>query len=138
HRLDGSAVLPLAFATELMAEAAAATWPDLTVVAVRNLQLFKGLTIEGPPLEIVITVRPPVHQNEDGFTEADVDIATPSLAPATRYRAVVQLSVHAPRRPAFIRPAGTLSPLPLSLNEAYRQWTFHGPLFQRVTSIEGL
>jgi NAD(P)-dependent dehydrogenase (short-subunit alcohol dehydrogenase family) len=138
HRLDGRAVLPLAFATELIAEAAAATWPDLTVVAVRNLQLFKGLTLDGTPLEIVITVRPPVHQNEEGLTEADVTIATPSLTPPTRYRAVVQLSAHTPRPVAFNAPAGTLSPLPLPLDEAYRQWTFHGPLFQRVTSIEGL
>jgi NAD(P)-dependent dehydrogenase (short-subunit alcohol dehydrogenase family) len=138
HRLDGKAVLPLAFATEFMAEAAAATWPDLTVVAVKNLQLLKGIAVDDSPVQMVITVRPPVHQNDEGLTEADVELATPALLPPTRYRAVVELATRPATRPTFSPPAGTLSAFPLSRNDAYQRWTFHGPLFQRVTSIDGM
>ena len=138
HRLDDRPVLPLAVATELMAEAAQATWPDLTVVAVRNLQLFKGVVVEDRSVPLVVTVRAAVHGGEDGLTHADVEISTPSLAPPVRYRAVVELGPRLPEPPAFEGPVTTLTPLPVPLERAYRDWTFHGPMFRRVTEIAGI
>src|SRR5204862_7868071 len=78
HRLDGRPVLPLAFATEFMAEAAQAACPDLRVVAVRNLQLLKGIVVDGAAVPMIVTVRSAVHSNDLGMTEVDVDISTPS------------------------------------------------------------
>jgi NAD(P)-dependent dehydrogenase (short-subunit alcohol dehydrogenase family) len=138
HRLDEHPVLPLAVATELMAEAVQAVWPDLTVVAVRSLQLFKGIVVDEGPLPLVITVRASVHSNDEGLTEADVEIAVPSRKPPVRYRAVVQLGTRLPEAPPFDPPARPLTPLPMSLERAYREWTFHGPMFQRLTSVEGI
>ena len=138
HRLDGKPVLPLAFATEFMAQAAQAAFPDLRVVAVRNLQLFKGIVVDPAPLPIVLTVRSAVHSNDDGLTEVDVDISTPGIAPPMRYRAVVQMATRALEAPSFDPPAWPLAPLSKSLERAYSDWTFHGPLFQRVTNIAGI
>ena len=139
HRLDGRAVLPLAFATELMVEAAHGVWPDLTVVAVRNLQLFKGIVLESSPVLLDIDVRMPVHSDDGLITSADVEITTPAaVSPALRYRCAVDLAHRDAVSPVMTPPAGPLQPLALPVDEAYRQWTFHGPLFRRITSIEGI
>jgi NAD(P)-dependent dehydrogenase (short-subunit alcohol dehydrogenase family) len=140
HRLDGRPVLPLAVATELIAEAAQASRPDLTVVAVRGLQLLKGIVVDVDRVPMVITVRPLVNRSDTGLTEAAVDISTPTLVPVVRYRAVVELAARAPQPIAFDPPVPSpaLTPLALPLDRAYRQWTFHGPLFQRVTRVDGI
>jgi NAD(P)-dependent dehydrogenase (short-subunit alcohol dehydrogenase family) len=138
HRLDGKPVLPLAFATEFMAQAAQAAFPDLRVVAVRNLQLFKGIVVDPAPMPIMLTVRSAVHSNDDGLTEVDVEISTPSNPPPMRYRAVVQMATRALPAPALDPPAWPQVPLAKSLERAYSEWTFHGPLFQRITNIAGI
>jgi NAD(P)-dependent dehydrogenase (short-subunit alcohol dehydrogenase family) len=138
HRLDGRPVLPLAFATELMAEAAQAAWPDLHVIAVRNLQLLKGIVVDPAPLPVVVTVRTAARTNDDGITGVDVDISTPSLKPPARYSCVVEMASRTAELPAFKVPAWPLIPLSKPLDRAYRDWTFHGPLFQRVTAIAGI
>jgi len=121
-----------------MAEAAQAAWPDLRVVAVRNLQLFKGIVVDTAPLPSVVTVRSGVHSQDADLTEVDVDISTPSLKPPLRYSCVVQMAARASEVPVFDVPAWPLIPLSKSLEGAYRDWTFHGPLFQRVTEIAGI
>jgi NAD(P)-dependent dehydrogenase (short-subunit alcohol dehydrogenase family) len=138
HRLDGRPVLPLAVATEFMAEAAQAVWPDLRVVAVRDLQLFKGIMVESSAVPMVITVRSGVHSDDNGLTEVDVDISTPSTNPPLRYRSVVQMAMRDVSPPGFDRPASPLVPLSTSLDRAYNEWTFHGPAFRRITDIAGI
>jgi NAD(P)-dependent dehydrogenase (short-subunit alcohol dehydrogenase family) len=138
HRHDGRPVLPLAFATEFMAEAAQAAWPDLRVVAVRDLQLFKGIVVDSAAVPMIISVRGAVHGTDNGITEVDVEISTPSLNPSLRYRSVVQLASRDMKSPAYDAPASPLVPLSTSLDRAYSEWTFHGPLFQRVTEIAGI
>ena len=138
HRLDGRPVLPLAFATELMAEAAQAAWPDLKVVAVRDLQLLKGIVVDSASVSMMVTVRGAVHSGDDGLTETDVDISTPSTTPPLRYRCIVQLASRRREPQPFDAPAWPLSPLSKTLDRAYQDWTFHGPLFQRITDIAGI
>ena len=138
HRLDGRPVLPLAFATEFMAEAAQAAFSDLRVVAVRDLQLLKGIVIDPAPVPMHVTVRSAVHSTDSGLTEVDVDLSTPSMNPALRYRSVVQLAARDVEPPAFDVPPWPLVPLSKSLEGAYRDWTFHGPLFQRLIQVAGI
>jgi NAD(P)-dependent dehydrogenase (short-subunit alcohol dehydrogenase family) len=137
HCLDGRAVLPLAVAAEMMAEAAHATWPDLTVVAIRDLRLLKGVVIDDTPVSLMISVRPPVSTPEL-LMPVDVEISTPSLSPVARYRAVVELGSRAADRPTFEPFAEPLSSFPLGLADAYRSWTFHGPAFQRIVRLDGI
>jgi NAD(P)-dependent dehydrogenase (short-subunit alcohol dehydrogenase family) len=138
HRLDGQPVLPLAFATELMAEAAQATWPNLRVAAVRELQMLKGIVVDPSPMPATVVVRNDVRRTEDGLTEVTVEIATPSTTPSVRYRSVVQLSSEDAEAPRFEAPSWSLRPMSRPLARAYREWTFHGPLFQRVEGVTGI
>ena len=130
-------MLPFAFATELMAEAAQAAFPDLHVVAVRDVQLLKGIAADPVPMPMIITVSHDVHTSDSGLAEVRVDITTPSMNPSMRYRSVVQMSSQAVEPPSFDVPSWTLGPLSKTLNAAYRDWTFHGPRFQCVTDIAG-
>jgi hypothetical protein len=59
--------------------------------------------------------------------------------PRAHYRALVDL------RPAGsaaeipqVAPFGELAPFPMTVAEAYRDLLFHGPLFQRIASIDGM
>ena len=38
----------------------------------------------------------------------------------------------------FSPPSMSLERMPKTLERAYREWTFHGPLFQRVTDVAGI
>jgi hypothetical protein len=139
HRLDGKGVLPLAFATELMAEAAQKTWPDLTVASVRNLQNLRGIVVGDGPVALEISVRAPVHTTDSLETQADVEIAVPGSTPLVRYRATVDLAYRLEAPVPYDGDAGQgLLPLSRTLADAYDSWTFHGPLFRRITSVTGL
>jgi hypothetical protein len=131
-------VLPLAVATEHMAQAAQAAWPDLRVVGIRGLQMLKGITVDHEPVSIVIGVSSGLRPVEDGVFETDAEILTPAAKPPVRYRATIQLAhqdLPAPVWEPMVQPSRQLS---RPLGRAYREWTFHGLLFQRVTSIAGL
>jgi NAD(P)-dependent dehydrogenase (short-subunit alcohol dehydrogenase family) len=138
HRIDGRGVLPLAFATELMAEAAARTWPDLTVTAVHRLQLLKGIIVGDEPVALEITVRPPVHDSDQTVTRADVEIVTPGQMPPVRYRCVVELAYRPSGPDGIDTDTRALRPFGESLADASARWTFHGPLFRRLTRIDGI
>ena len=139
HVLDGKPVVPLAMAAELMAEAAQSVWPDMTVSGIRNLRLLKGLVVEAGSLDVVITVSAPVHSPSDPYSQdIDVSVALADKPKQPRYRAVVQLNRRPPRRPDWTVPVRALRPFPLTVRDAYAQWLFHGPAFQRIARIDGI
>jgi hypothetical protein len=121
-----------------MAEAAQAARPDLTVVGIRDLRLFKGIVVDDAPVQTLVTVHQSKPSAADGLIESVVDLTTPMLTPASRYRAVIQLAERFAEPAPFDLPMTGLTPLSRSLRQAYRDWTFHGPMFQRVTSVIGL
>jgi acyl transferase domain-containing protein/NAD(P)H-dependent flavin oxidoreductase YrpB (nitropropane dioxygenase family)/NADP-dependent 3-hydroxy acid dehydrogenase YdfG len=145
HRIDGRPVLPFAVAMELMAQAALAGSPGQTVSDLREIRLLSGLALQD---DQPATVR-------IDSTPRDGDEVTVTIAPAERgrphYRARVQLGdpagardlpgLHDPTRPGLAaRPAplAQLKPFPLTLEGAYRDLLFHGPLFQGITAIDGM
>lgn len=138
HRLNGRPVLPLAFATEMMAEAAQLAWPDRRVVGVRDLQMLKGIVVEGPAQPLVVTVRKSRQSADGTLSEVDAEITTPSTAPELRYRAVVEQMAGDLAAPTFDTPHWPVSPMTQSLEQVYHEWAFHGPLFRRVTGIDGI
>ncbi len=56
HRLDGKPVVPLAVATELIAEAAASGWPKRQVVALRDLRPLHGIVLDAGAKTIRVRV----------------------------------------------------------------------------------
>jgi acyl transferase domain-containing protein/NAD(P)H-dependent flavin oxidoreductase YrpB (nitropropane dioxygenase family) len=145
HRIDGRPVLPFAVAMELMAQAALAGSPGQTVSDLREIRLLSGLALQDDqPATVRIDSAP-----KDG------EEVTVMIGPLERgrphYRARVQLGdptgprdlpgLHDPTRPGLAaRPAplAELKPFPLTLEGAYRDLLFHGPLFQGITAIDGM
>jgi malonyl CoA-acyl carrier protein transacylase len=144
HRIDGAEVLPMAVASELMAEVVQNGWPELQVTGVRELQLLQGVVLAGGPLEISVVARPQVEASYDrpgGVPGVDVHVELKDAEGGGKphYRAIVELSDRLPEAPVF--DAGNLGTLPRfegGVEKAYRRWLFHGPLLQGITHIEGL
>jgi acyl transferase domain-containing protein/NAD(P)-dependent dehydrogenase (short-subunit alcohol dehydrogenase family)/acyl carrier protein len=138
HRLDGKPVFPLTMALELMAEAASAGWPDLQVVAIRELRLLRGLVLEDGPLPVRIIATPLTPPSKDGV-EVEVSIVGMTPRGPSHYKAIACLGASLPTPPAIEALCLTEEiSLPLSLEEVYRRWLFHGPLMAGVAAITGI
>jgi acyl transferase domain-containing protein/NAD(P)H-dependent flavin oxidoreductase YrpB (nitropropane dioxygenase family)/NAD(P)-dependent dehydrogenase (short-subunit alcohol dehydrogenase family) len=133
HRVDGRPVLPFAAAMGLMAEAAAATRPQLEVAGLRDIRVLHGVTVdERTGTAVRITAAP---EQADG----DVAVAIAAADGGRRhYSAVVELAGATPAAAAGPAPLDDLPPYPLDLDETYRDLLFHGPLFQGIAAIEGM
>jgi hypothetical protein len=140
HQLDGKPVLPLAMAMELMAELAQHGWPELEVVGLRDLQVFKGVVLEDGPKAIRLVARASTDAiHERLVTRVNVEITDSEGTGRPHYRATVELADTLPQPPTYQPPfADSLRPFPMTVKEAYRQWLFQGPLFQGLTQVEGI
>jgi acyl transferase domain-containing protein/NAD(P)H-dependent flavin oxidoreductase YrpB (nitropropane dioxygenase family)/NAD(P)-dependent dehydrogenase (short-subunit alcohol dehydrogenase family) len=138
HRLDGRPVFPLAMATELMAEVAAVGWPDLQVARVRDLFVLQGIVLR----DEAKTVRVVGKSQEvvaDGPLSIAIEIVGTEHPERMHYRAVVDLVQRLPDPPPF-EPLSLTNghSLSMDLPEIYRQWLFHGPLFQGIREVKHL
>jgi hypothetical protein len=145
HRIDGRPVLPFAVAMELMAQAALAGSPGQAVSDLREIRLLSGLALQDDQPATVRIDSAPKDGEEVTVTIGPLERGRP------HYRARVQLGdptgprdlpgMHDPTRPGLAaRPAplAELKPFPLTLEGAYRDLLFHGPLFQGITAIDGM
>ena len=147
HQIDGRPVLPFAMALELMAEVAAAGWPAYEVLELSQVRLLRGISVPADGCEVLISARATRGQTAGeaslpGGLLVDVTIVGHGAEPARpHYQARVRLG-----RPADLAEklpdapplGGATGRLPLSLPHAYRDWLFHGPLFQHVSEVEAI
>ena len=140
HRIDGVEVLPMAVATELMAEVAQQAWPEMTVIGVRELKLLKGVTLDRGPREVLVVARPQVEAAHERMgVDVHVEIRDAAGEGQPYYRATIELSDRPLSPPSYATPAVSgLPPFERGVDDAYRQWLFHGPLLQGITQIHGL
>jgi acyl transferase domain-containing protein/NAD(P)H-dependent flavin oxidoreductase YrpB (nitropropane dioxygenase family)/NAD(P)-dependent dehydrogenase (short-subunit alcohol dehydrogenase family)/acyl carrier protein len=136
HRVDGRPVLPFAVAMELMAEAAAVARPDREVAALREIRLLQGVTLERDEPAKVRVVASPASARD----ELELVIA-PAEGERRHYQALARLR-HPGAAADDEAPGGTalgdLPPFPMSVEAAYRDLLFHGPLFRGIEAIEGM
>jgi NAD(P)-dependent dehydrogenase (short-subunit alcohol dehydrogenase family) len=136
HRVDGRPVLPFAAAMELMAEAAAEANPGAEVAALRDIRVLQGITVdEREGTEVRIEASP---VSSDG--NAQVTIGAPEGGRG-HYRALVAIRRQGRRDDTVTpgpEPLPGLPPFAMSIDDAYRDLLFHGPLFQRIAAIEGM
>jgi acyl transferase domain-containing protein/NAD(P)-dependent dehydrogenase (short-subunit alcohol dehydrogenase family) len=135
HRLDGIPVLPFAVAMEYMTEAAAVLCPGMAGVALSDVQLLRGLSLqnrEAAPLRITLweSADAPDAGQRRFTARLDDGAARPC------YQATVTVGWSAEPM-AVNRRSEALQPLPLSVTEVYQRWLFHGPLFQTLTGFVG-
>ncbi|CCF85719.1 hypothetical protein NITHO_5490002 [Nitrolancea hollandica Lb] len=146
HRIDGLPVFPFAMAIELMAEVAAAGWPELEVRSIRQVRLLRGITVDRTGQPVRVTARPAAHEPGDGTRSGrylDLTIASADEPRIVHYRSVVELGPRTTsgdlEEPDW--PGGdpwtldNATPFPMSVADAYRDWLFHGPLFQGITAV---
>jgi hypothetical protein len=141
HVLDGVPVLPAAIAMELMAEAAACHAEGLVVTGVSDLRVLQGITyprFEGRTLNVAVAATPAGEAPDSGIRAA-ASITSVGDRQILHYRAEVTLQrafeAAPPVEPLRLKKA---RPLPVTIEDAYRQWLFHGPRFEGITSVIAL
>jgi hypothetical protein len=134
HCLDGKPVLAAACALELMAEFVQAAWSDWVVCEVNDLRILRGIKLETDNGQLVrLQARASTHADAESL------LVTAEIAEATgkglHYRGNFVL------RPQF--EASPVVDLPdlgsgnsLNVEKAYRDYCFHGELFQLITQID--
>ncbi len=141
HVMEGRAVQPFAVALETMVEAAKSAAPHLEVIDIREVRVLNGIVLNGPSQETNVVVKRRQATNGDAHRNLyDVSIES---AQRVHYRAVIEMGTFAGRASEIALPTLDLeSPgmtaLPVTLQHAYRDWLFHGPLFQAIESVESM
>ena len=140
HQLDGKPVFPFAMAMELMAEVVQHGWPDLHVTGLSDLQILKGIVVENGSKPVRVSAHAhaePLH--EEAGIHVAVEIGDVNANSRPYYRGTIELTDRLPQPPRYELPKpDELQPFALTVNEAYREWLFHGPLFQGIANIQGI
>jgi hypothetical protein len=139
HRLDGKPVLPAAMAAELMSALVARTWPEWQVVGMRGFRLLRGIVLSNGPRPIRLVARPhPRNGGPPHERAVDVEIAEVGAGPVA-YRGTVVLGPALPDAPGYtLPPSESFARFPMDPAAAYREFLFHGPRFQCITSLGGI
>jgi NAD(P)-dependent dehydrogenase (short-subunit alcohol dehydrogenase family)/acyl carrier protein len=139
HRLDNWPVLPAAMAMELMAEVAEQGWPDWKLIGIQSFRVLSGVVLKNGPRPIRVVARAETQPEQERL-ELAVDIAIVDLANNhTYYQATALLGERLPSPPHYeLLSEDTLRPFPTSVETAYKQWLFQGPLFHGITKIDGI
>ena len=136
HRLDGQPVVPLAIATELVAEAAAQGWPAMQVVAVRDFRLLQGVILENETKTVRVVAKPSAGPISSPRTVA-VEVAGTGQPARVHYRATVELAERLPdASPLELAPITDGQAFPTDIADIYRNWLFHGPTFQGIDRVD--
>jgi len=134
HQLDGQPVLPLAVATELMAEVVAQGWPQTQVSAIRDLRLLNGIVLEKGPKTVRISAKP-----KAGGLPSEIAVEITSAAKPYRihYRATIELAAGLSSAPPPEPPdLADGAPFPMEVARTYQEWLFHGPLLQGIVRVD--
>ncbi|HZX48069.1 MAG TPA: SDR family NAD(P)-dependent oxidoreductase [Nitrospirota bacterium] len=138
HQLDGKPVLPIAVAVEIMAEAAKKSWPDRTITGMDSLQVYRRIVLDNDTPKLFVTARLQSNPSNAGH-EINIEIFDSEHTAYPCYRATVQMGDKYPKPPTIELPnASGFRTFPLAVDEAYRNWSFHGPSFQGISVIEGI
>ncbi len=136
HCLDGKPVLPLAIATELIAQTVAQGWPGMQVAAIRDLRLLHGVVVDRGTKTLRIVAKPQAGAAANPARLA-VEITGAGQPHRMHYKANVELVRELPAAPALNVTALTDShAFSMDLADFYRQWLFHGPLFQGILQVD--
>jgi hypothetical protein len=135
HQLDGRPVMPMAMGLELLAEVASSVRDGFHVVAVRDLRVLRGITLDNGPKPLRVVASPTL--SPAGLVAVELRAEALGDRPHVSYTATAELhpTFNAPPslQPLVLREGG---PFRMSVEEAYEQWLFHGPLFAGITEVE--
>ncbi|MFH1157659.1 MAG: SDR family NAD(P)-dependent oxidoreductase, partial [Pseudomonadota bacterium] len=134
HIIDTLPVLPMAVATEMMAQAVSRKFGNgWMVTEVVNCQLFKGVIVDREDYPLAIAL----ESNDDAENpKVKVKILSKDDKPVPHYGATVVLAKKLSAPDKSPPKTGETSRPSLTAEEAYAQWLFHGPRFHAITSID--
>ena len=140
HQLYGKPVMPIAAVIELMAEVASQGWPELEVVGLRDIKVFRGIVVDDGPIEVRVAARPVPDSAPVALEmEVHVEITEPDRAGQRYYRAILELADRLPEPPLFEAPySADMQPFHTSVDEAYDRYLFQGPPLRSILEIEGV
>ncbi len=150
HKFDSIPVMPMAVALELMAEAAQSVCPALHLSSVHSLEIPAGIVFDAGSKSIVVTIAQQSQTAEKTVLQAS--LCTGSERRRTHFKATLELSRDWPATVATAAPPLAGIPLtgtgatPLDQAETtvptastiYRDWLFHGPIFQGIETVEAM
>ncbi len=138
HRLDGQPVMPLAMATELMAEAVAHGWPEMQVAAVSELRVLQGIVLEKSTKTVRVVAKPKPGATPD-FAHVAVEVFGTGKPARMHYRATVELARRLPHTPSLTpTPLADGGAFSMTIADLYRLWLFHGPMFQGISHVDSV
>ena len=127
HRLDGRSVLPAAVALELLAEVVAAAFEPGAPVALEDFRLLRGVAAgEG---ELIL------HACAAGAPDPTVELRDAENS-VVHYRARARRGTGTPSAASVPPPLAVTSPFPLSVDEIYDRWLWHGPVLRAIAAID--
>jgi NAD(P)-dependent dehydrogenase (short-subunit alcohol dehydrogenase family) len=154
HAFDGVPVLPMAYALELMCEAAVSSYPDLPLTAIKTFDIPAGILFDSQRKKLSIIVQEK-EKNKDHVI-AQISIHSGTTKRRENFKAIFVMGtdvnqISLPEKiPSLISQSkpndqsnnstspefntGSEIALP-SVVDIYRQWLFHGPKFRGIQTI---
>ncbi len=133
--LSGLRVVPLTFSIEVLAEAAAALHPDLTVVALNEVRASRWLALDRPEKRYEVSADPLPGEGSVRVRVRLREAEGPKLRPIL-VEAEVELAAAAPQAPAPREMTmGALKSAAWTTQDTYSRIMFHGPRLQAVRSV---
>jgi hypothetical protein len=144
HAFDGMPVLPMAVASELMAETAQFMYPDYRLARLENLDIPSGIMFEQGARDLYLNLKELSHDGDE--IKADLSLCvTPNaarknfIAQAVLQKTSIELDAGEKflakyEKSVFLDEESE----PPTATEAYTSWLFHGPLMQGISKIESM
>jgi hypothetical protein len=145
HAFDGVPILPMAVATELLAEAAQLKYPQHQIEAIDKLRIPAGIMFENGAKDVFISIKEKEHSANRAI--AEVSISSGPSGSRKNFSAHVVLSKSPkaelpegkPFKKDFEQPDIRDAELaPPTVAQVYKNWLFHGPLFQGLDNIDAI
>ncbi|MBY0550856.1 MAG: SDR family NAD(P)-dependent oxidoreductase [Candidatus Obscuribacterales bacterium] len=142
HTFDGMPVLPMAVANELFAEAGSNFKAGYSATVINKLEIPAGVVFENGAKDFVLRVTAE-KETKDGI-EVSMTLAAGSNKKRINFKCGAlltqagQQAIKHPILPAkfnLMTPEQALAEMP-SFEFIYRNWMFHGPLFQGIDSVD--
>ncbi len=138
HQLDGKPVMPMAMGLELVSEVASLLAPaDMRLCAIRDLKVLHGIRFDEGPRTIHVTGL--LNRVRSDVATVDLRVRTEGDRSPACYTATAEFRAKAAAA-SPIEPLALVHgrPFPMSVEEAYEKWLFHGPLFAGIVELEGI
>jgi hypothetical protein len=136
HVINGDPVLPMAVATELLANAALIRNPGLLFIGYDNLRVLKGVVLKGENLPLQLYAARPQKCDEGFIVTCEIRSQIDNRE-ITNVRADFLLAEKLPSKVPASEKTDAHLVYPNSINEAYKNHLFHGEFLKALQKVEG-